>query len=421
MPQREELERSLLGACRMDPALIDTLAVEKDDFSGLKTRAVFDGIETLRGQGVTPDYLPLLEVCHASAGGGSVDAAWLASLPTTTRGNAGWYLAKIREARRRNALRRMADTLNGLLEDKSTETGTILDAVEREFTEVSGDHKGTTVPLRDILQPAVEDMGRRIKEGGVIGVSSGYADLDRFTDGFHPGEMTVVAARPGIGKTAFAVSLTTNMAVKDKRCVGFFSAEMSDVMIGQRFLSNIGRFDYAAMRRGFLTTSALSRVMDAANELYTKNILVNAAPNIRFVDMRGAARAMKRRGAEIIFVDYLTLIQHGDPKLPRHERVGEVSKGIKGLSRELSIPMVVLSQLARTAEGNKPGLHELRQSGEIEEDADCVILLSRARDVEPDTSVPVDVTVAKNRNGPCGTMQMMFHAAWGRFEQMERG
>ncbi|MEN6430784.1 MAG: DnaB-like helicase C-terminal domain-containing protein, partial [Coriobacteriales bacterium] len=153
--------------------------------------------------------------------------------------------------------------------------------------------------------------------------------------------------------------------------------------------------------------------------LYAEHLLVNATPNIKLADLKGLARTMARRGAKLIVVDYLTLIQHGDSRMPRHERVGEVSKSLKGLARELNVPVIAHTQLARTAEGQMPNLAELRQSGEIEEDADLVMLLHRERD-EVSEAIQTSLIVAKNRNGPCGTVRLMFRPRCGRFDLEEQ-
>jgi len=195
-----------------------------------------------------------------------------------------------------------------------------------------------------------------------------------------------------------------------------FSAEMGELMIGQRFLANHGKFSLGDVRSGCIGRRDMGGLLKAANDLYSKQIMLDATPNIKLMDLKAGARAMVRQGIKLIVVDYLTLVRHGDPRTPRHERVGEVSKELKGLARELDVPIIALSQVNRMGEGREPTLAELRQSGEIEEDADLVFLLHRERGAGDELTIPTSLIVAKSRNGPCGTVKLVFIMKSGRFE-----
>jgi len=410
-----DYERCLVAGCKRRPAIVDELRIKSGDFTDAKARAVFDAVNAVRLSGRQVD-----EVSLWGELGSKVPVEYVASLPEAAVFNAAWYLGRIRELALRTRIKTTTLQLTEYGDRTDMETAEILETIDREVTALSDEERGEIVWLKDVIRPAVEDIGRRAQNPAmaVTGIPSGYWDVDNLTDGFQPGELIIVAARPSLGKTAFAVSVLVNMAVRGGIRCGFFSCEMSEVLIGQRFLANVGRLNLGAVRRGVIAKNDGARLLSAAEELYHEQLLLCATPNIQLVDLKGLARSMVRRGARLLVVDYLTLIQHGEARTPRHERVGEISKQLKGLARELNVPIIVLSQLARTAEGKEPNLAELRQSGEIEEDSDVVMLLHREREEKSD-AIATKLIVAKNRNGPCGTVRMIFHPQCCRFELEE--
>lgn len=409
-------ERCLVAGCKRRPALIDELRIQLGDFTDPRACAIFRAIDEVRLSGREVDDVTLW-----GALAGKVAAEYLTALPEAAASNAPWYLAQIRSSALRRRIRSAALSIGEVSERADMDPPEILEEIDRQVTALSDAERAEVVWLKDVIRPAVEDIQRRAQspEMAVTGIPSGYWDLDQFTDGFQPGELVVIAARPSLGKTALAVSLLTNIAVRGDVLCGFFSCEMSEVLIGQRFLANVGKLNLGAVRRGVIVKSDASRLLEAAGELYHEQLLLNATPNIKLGDLKGLARSMVRRGAKLLVVDYLTLIQHGDARTPRPERVGEVSKQLKGLARELNVPIIVLSQLARTAEGKEPNMAELRQSGEIEEDSDVVMLLHREGDADGD-AIPTSLIVAKNRNGPRGTVRLMFQPKCCRFDLEER-
>lgn len=413
--QLREYERATVGACKRDSALMDVHALQPAELRDPNAFRTLSAIRRIVDSGRTVDDLTLIDELR----GKDVPLAYVTDLPETTVANLGWYVAQIREAALRRRIQTYAATITEIASRADLGTDEALDFIERALETATGTERQSNVWLKDVLKTAVDDLLRRIQHpGGLTGIASGFAALDAMTDGFQRGDLIIVAARPSLGKTALAVTLAVNISVRGGSCSGFFSAEMSDVLIAQRFLANAGRFDLQRVRSGIMRSSESSRILEAANEMFHEQVILNATPGIKLADLQGSARSMVRRGARILFVDYLTLIQHGDPKTPRHERVGEVSKALKTLARRLDVPVIALSQLARTAEGKEPSLSELRQSGEIEEDADLVMLLHRERK-ELSDAVPTRAIVAKNRNGPCGEVKMIFHPATGRFEEQE--
>lgn len=408
-----DYERCLVAGCKRRPELIDELRIRPDDFTHPEAATLFRAIDSIRLSGRKVDDVSLWQALD-----GKVPIAYVATLPEAAVHNAPWYLEQIREAGRKRRIREAVKRLVEEVDREDAESTELLEIIEREVTGLGEQSSGGIVWLKDVIKTAVEDIQRRTanREMACLGVETGYRQLDMLTDGFQPGDLIIIAARPSLGKTALLVSLLTNIAVRKGIKCGFFSCEMNDVLIGQRFLANAGRFCLSDVRHGNMSKSDASRILEAANDLYHEQLLLNTTPNIKLSDLKGMARTMVRRGAKLLAVDYLTLIQHGDSRTPRHERVGDVSKNLKGLARELNVPVIALSQLGRAAEGSTPNMAELRQSGEIEEDADVVMLLHRDRD-EQAAVVPVKLLVAKNRNGPCGPVNMMFHPACCRFDE----
>ena len=413
MVRMNDYERCLVAAIKQDNKLFDTLGFTLENFTDPICRGIYRAIAAIieRG-GVADDNAIYHELGGANSG---ISFADIAELPSMAVHNVSYYVGIVREAARRRQLHKVAQEIEQGLKDKD-ETAAIIDILERGLMALSNGKAHEVEWIKDVLMPAVAEFEEQVKlKGEPPGVSTGYGDLDALTNGFQSGELTVVAARPGIGKTALLISLMVNMSVHQDVISGFFSAEMGKVLIAQRFLANVGRFNLSGIRSGRLSKSDYTRLLDAANRLYKNQVLVNDTPNVRLQDIRSQTRTMKRRGARIVFVDYLTLIQHGDSRTPRHERVGEVSKGLKHLARELEIPVVVASQLNRLAEGKEPNLSELRQSGEIEEDADVIMFIDRKRD-----AADARLIVAKNRNGACGVLDLRFTATCARFDMVVR-
>jgi replicative DNA helicase len=265
------------------------------------------------------------------------------------------------------------------------------------------------------------------------GVPTRFGRLDDMLSGLQSAEMIIIGARPSIGKTAFALSMLDNIAVQQGNneavAAGFFSLEMSGSLLMQRLLSSRSRVDGNRIKRpNILSAKEWGAINDAAALLYDSFILIEDTPNITLSNLRSQARRMKaKEDIKVLFIDYLGLITVEERNLPRHEQMSLVSRSLKGLARELDIPIIVLSQLRRDAEGNEPGLADIRESGSIEQDADVVMFLHRERmntreDREPDDHEEVIETkliVAKNRNGPVGTIKMAFIPRYARFENLD--
>jgi replicative DNA helicase len=262
------------------------------------------------------------------------------------------------------------------------------------------------------------------------GFETGFLPLDSITGGFKKQEFIIVGARPSIGKTAFALSLTLNMIVKKKYRVGFFSLEMSASSLMERLLTGHSRVDFSHIRKATLKNSEMSSIIDASGALYEAELYIQDTPNMKLMELRAQARRMKlEHDIQVIYIDYIGLIDaEADARIPRHEQISIISRSLKQLARELDLPVVCLCQVGRQADGVEPKLSDLRDSGSIEQDADVVVLLHRdvgknrtddEAEREKNNIQETKIIMAKNRNGETGVFSLAFVSNIVRFEEME--
>ncbi len=292
---------------------------------------------------------------------------------------------------------------------------------------------GTTYHVMSTLvSETLSRIQRRIDSDEDEGIRTGFTQLDNMTGGFQPSDFIVIGARPSVGKTALALSMARYMAVKENFRVGFFSLEMSATAITERLLAAESRIDFKRLRSTkLLKQSDLVSIIEAAEKLYEKKICIQDTPNMKLFDLRAQARRMQQKeGVQIIFVDYIGLINPDmDARIPRHEQIAQVSRSMKSLARELKIPIVCLSQVGRDSADKEPTLASLRESGAIEQDADVVLLLHRvlqsqnsegeAKGADKPEIQPIKLILAKQRNGEIGDMQLGFHGRYVSFVNLD--
>jgi replicative DNA helicase len=303
-----------------------------------------------------------------------------------------------------------------------------LDDVEKSILAISGNRISDTIAhIKQLIDNAANLINRMHKHRGEIdGVASGFIDLDRLTYGFHPGEMIVIAARPSMGKTSFALNIAENAATSKTSPVPtlFFSLEMSAEQLAMRMLCSRSGINIMKLRNGFAPKTELANISATASELKTLPLWIDESSGMSITEMRAKARRMcNRHKLGLIIIDYLQLLLSRDPKTPREQQIAEISRGIKAMAKELGLPVIVLSQLNREAEKEKrqPRLSDLRESGAIEQDADIVLMLSKRKDSDDDQEVlldivPRDLIIAKQRNGPVGIVPLAFRKSLTRFE-----
>jgi len=279
--------------------------------------------------------------------------------------------------------------------------------------------------MQQVIPSTISIIDMRYKNNAdLTGIPSGIARLDTMTNGFQNSELIIIGARPSIGKTAFALSMMQTIAVEKHIPCGFFSLEMSYQSIGQRLLSQVARIPGGKIRSGTLSLADFKKLQDGASLCYQAPLYICDTPNMQLLELRSMARRMKANyDVKVIFIDYIGLISTDDPKAKVFESVSEISKSLKALARELNIPIIALCQVARDAEGQEPNLAQLRGSGSIEQDADVVLFLHRDRlDKTDDTTVQeAKCIVAKQRNGACGNVDMIYFPSLTRFENKVNG
>jgi replicative DNA helicase len=421
----DEAEVATLGAVLMDtealPAIIHLVRPE-DFYKGAHQR-IYEAVLALFDRGQSIDLITLSEELRARGtlelcGGPAYVSRLTSAVPTSA--NVEFYARIVQATSIRRTLARVSQEIIAQAHDDGSEISVILEEAERRIFEISDRHQtGTYSPAKEIVKLTFDAIEKHYhSKTEYTGIPSGFKDLDQLTMGFQNSEFIVIGARPSVGKTAFALTIAANRAIKQKIPVGFFSLEMSAIAIMQRLLSMEARLDSQRMRTGMLSPADFSRITEACGRLYEAPLYISDSPDLKLLDLRAQARRMKsNQDVKIIFVDYITLIGSENRDLPRHEQIAEVSRSLKSLAREINIPVIALSQVRRETEGKKPSLADLRESGSIEQDADVVIFI-HTEDLKAEVR---EIAVAKQRNGPVGDLQLAFLARYTKFEPLERG
>ena len=420
----DEAEVATLGAVLIDtealPAIIHLVRPE-DFYKGAHQR-IFEAVLALFDRGQSLDLITLTEELRARGvlelcGGPAYVSRLTSAVPTSA--NVEFYARIVQAGSIRRTLARVSQEIISRAHDESSEISVILEDAERRIFEISDRNQtGTYSPAKDIVKLTFDAIERHYhSKTEYTGIPCGFKDLDQLTMGFQASEFIVIGARPSVGKTAFALTIAAHMAIRQKIPVGFFSLEMSAMAIMQRLLSMEARLDSQRMRTGMLSPADFSRITEACSRLYDAPLYISDSPDLKLLDLRAQARRMKaKQDVKIIFVDYITLIGSENRDLPRHEQIAEISRSLKALARELGLPVVALSQVRRETEGKKPSLADLRESGSIEQDADVVIFI-HTEDLKAEVR---EISVAKQRNGPVGDIQLSFLSRYTKFEPLER-
>ncbi len=307
------------------------------------------------------------------------------------------------------------------------EATSVVDRAEQRIFQIAQQHIGDeSVSLRDVLESAFEQL-QDLDGSQLTGLGSGYDSLDGLTCGFQPGEMIILAARPSMGKTSMLLNIAEHMAVVDKVPVALYSMEMSGRQLALRFLASHARFDLKQLRRGLISDEQWTNLQIAADDLNDAPLMIDDSPIVTILQLRARARRLvAQHGVKCILIDYLQLMTYTGSANSRQEQITEISRGIKALARELEIPVITAAQLNRGPADrptHRPRMSDLRESGSLEQDADVVMLLHNEdyfHRGEPDY-MPTNLTeliIAKQRNGPTGVVNLMFHPAYTCFVQM---
>jgi len=299
----------------------------------------------------------------------------------------------------------------------------LLDRAEGSLFKIAEQRQVNPVAIIDeLLNECVDQIEKHIKAGeAVTGLPTGFDRLDELTSGFQPSDMIILAARPSMGKTACALNVARHAAIDHEKNVLIFSLEMSKSQLVQRMICMQGRVNTMKLRKGFLAKEEFQKVVKAAGALHGSSIYIDDTPSISVMELRAKARRhAARNGCDLIIIDYLQLMRGSDRYESRQVEIAEISRSIKGIARELRVPVLALSQLSREADKDdigRPKLSHLRESGAIEQDADVVLMLYKAKDQpeESNRTVRVNLDLGKQRNGPTGEIKLVFEKDYQRF------
>lgn len=436
-PQNLEAEKSVLGAILLDKDAIIKVAdsVHEEDFYDSRHGMIFQAMLVLFEKRMPIDIVTLSETLEAAGKikevGGS---GYLAELVNNTPSVANIvHYAQI--VRNKAILRRLISAGAEITEmgfDEDGEVNEVLDKSEQAIFAVSQNFlKNKFVAVKDVLTEAFDriDSIHKDKDNGALrGVSSGFKDLDNVTAGFQKSDLIILAARPSMGKTSFALNLAENAAIDDKVPVAVFSLEMSKEQLVDRLLSSQAGVDSWKLRTGNLSDDDFPKIGYAMGVLSEAPIFIDDSVGCNVMEIRAKARRLQmEHGLGMIIIDYLQLMSgtssRGDNN--RVQEISEISRGLKGLARELNVPVIALSQLSRAVEhrdDKRPQLSDLRESGSIEQDADLVMFLFREEYYNPETENKgvTDILVRKHRNGPTGSISVFFNPSQMRFANLER-
>jgi len=431
-PHNDEAEKATIGALLLDSeALLSVLRyLRHSDFYANPHKKIFKGIINLFQRGEAIDLITLTEELRSegelsNCGGASYISTLTSAVPTSA--NVEYYARIVQGCSVRRSLLKIAREIIADAHDDSAESRMIIEEAERKIFEITDrQQSGSFKEVREIIPKTIEAIEKlyHTKES-YTGIPTGFSDLDHYTSGFQNSEFIVIGARPSVGKTALALTMASNISIRYNLPVGFFTLEMADMALMQRLVSSEARINSEQLRTGMLKPSDFHNLTEAAGRIYDAPLFIDDSPNLKLLDLRAQARRMKaQHDVRIVFIDYLTLIASENRDLPRHEQIAEISRSLKALARELQIPIVALSQVRRETEGKRPSLADLRESGSIEQDADVVLFLHRDRGFDNNEEVPsnieTDLIVAKQRNGPVGTLKIAFIPRYTKFESMTR-
>ena len=428
-PHNEEAERCVLGAAMLSKdAMYDVIEeVKADDFYNESHREIFHAIMDLYRDNKPVDMLTVCEELKTKkalemVGGRAYIATLTTEVPSTT--NAGEYARIVSEkASLRQLIGTAEDIMNKSYEGKD-ETQEILNYAESGIFQIGQKRqKSDYTPIQDVLLKNVEiiDAASR-NQGKVVGIPTGFKDLDNLTSGLHRSDLIILAARPAMGKTAFALNIAQQTATKAGASVLIFSLEMSKEQLGQRLLAIQARVEMQKLKTGSLERKDWDRLNMALDELHSSKIFIDDTPGVSIMEMRNKCRRLKaEHGLDLVVIDYLQLMQGDGRADSRQQEISAISRNLKLLAREMDCPVIVLSQLSRAPElrqDHRPILSDLRESGSIEQDADIVIFLYRDDYYNPDNSEKhgiCEVNLAKHRSGPTDKVELTWVERYTKF------
>lgn len=435
MPQNQEAEMCVLGIAFLDKYLLDKIceSLNVDMFYDERNKYLFEAINDLHNEDIPLDSNVLKDELEKKkklklVGGVEYISEVVDSVISSA--NLDHYIDEVKEnATRRNLINSATEIINDAYDNE--DINSLIDDAERNILNVV---KARTVsdfvPIHEILRRAQEKLEALAKnKKAITGVETGFYDFDKITTGFQGGELIILAARPGMGKTALALNMATYAATTTKKAVAIFNLEMSAEMLVNRMISAIGGIDAYKLQTGQMQERDWKRYNEAMSQLADTNMYIEDNAGVTCAEIRAKCRrlANSKDGLGLVVIDYLQLVSSGNKRIEsRQVEVSEISRSLKTMALELDVPVIALSQLSRTAEkreSNVPMLADLRESGSLEQDADMVLFINRkdyydkSKD-QNNTIVPAELIIAKHRKGSLGTIDLQFELNYGLFKSV---
>ena len=434
MPSSLEAEQSVIGSMLMnrDAVLSATELLQKDDFYYSQYGILFETMAEMSAAGEAIDLVTLQNRLREKEVPPEVSSLEyvgqiVASVPTSA--NVKYYANIVREKAVLRRLIHATDEIGNECYASQEPVPEILEHAEKKIFQLLQTNRGDSfVPIREIVLSSLRRIQEISRNGGnITGVSTGFEDLDYQTAGLQPSDLVLIAARPSMGKTAFALNIARDVFVKQKQCVAIFSLEMSKEQLVNRLFSMESHVDAQKIRTGDLTDSDWEDLIEGAGVIGNSRLIIDDTPGITVPELRSKCRRYKlEMDLKLVLIDYLQLMSgSGRGNDSRQQEISDISRALKALARELSVPVVALSQLSRAVEqrpDHRPMLSDLRESGAIEQDADVVMFIYRDDYYNADSERrgQADIIIAKQRNGPIGTVTLGWLPQYARFSNLEK-
>ena len=437
LPQNLDAERSVLGAILLDNHTLNTAItkLKPEDFFLDQHRRIFNQMIELGEAQQAIDLVTLSDLLHRkgeleAAGGAAYLARLVDGVPRVS--NLEHHARIVKEKALLRNLIHSTHSIQQTALEAEEDVDAILDRAEASIFQLAEDrvHQGL-VPMKEVVEQNFDRLERIITEGKrITGLATGYTQLDNLTSGLQPSELIILAARPSVGKTALALNITENAALRQNTPVAIFSLEMSKESLLMRLLASLAHVDAHKFRTGHLSREDWRGMTQSLGELSQTSLWIDDSGSATVTEIGAKARRLKRdRGLSLVIIDYLQLIAARGRFSNRNEEVSSITRGLKGLAKELKIPVLVLSQLTRAPEREtrSPQLADLRESGAIEQDADVVLFLHRPNlfkkkgEVTDEERGETELKIAKQRNGPVDSIPFVFIGKFTRFEERAPG
>ena len=437
MPSNKEAEISILGICFIDNSLVGDIceALNSDMFFEEKNKYLFEAISELYNNNKPIDIEMVKEELdkkkrYTLIGGIDYISEVINSVITTA--NLNYYIDILKEhATRRNLINAATDIINEAYDEENVTT--ILDDAERNILNVVRVRTVKDfVPIQEVLRRAQAKLEELAKSKKIItGLETGFYDFDKITTGFQPGELIILAARPGMGKTALALNMATYAAGTTDKAVAIFNLEMPAEQLVNRIISALGGIDAYKLQTGNMQEKDWKKYNEAMNQLAETNLYIEDNSGVTVSEIKAKCRRLANmpKGLALVVIDYLQLVTTGNKRIEsRQVEVSEISRSLKTMALELKVPVIALSQLSRSAEkreSNMPMLADLRESGSIEQDADMVLFINRkdyyeAKKDQKEKIVPAELVIAKHRKGSLGTIDLLFELNMSAFRNIAK-